>query len=133
MGEILLRKNYPSYGYFLEKNCTAFPEMWEIDRPNSTVIHTSYTGISAFFIKYLAGINEYSGGCDTLLIAPHPVAALEHCRAGIETPYGQVKSSWKRENAKIKYRFEIPFGAVARIKTGCGEKTVPAGKYAFEE
>ena len=132
-GEILSNKNYPSYGYFLERNCTAFPEMWEIDQPNSTVIHTSYTGISAFFIKYLAGINEYSCGYDTLLIAPHPIVALEHCKAGIETPYGQVKSSWKRDNSKIKYRFEIPFGAVARIKTGNGKKIVPSGKYEFEE
>ncbi|MDR0699761.1 MAG: hypothetical protein LBG28_11170, partial [Tannerella sp.] len=50
-----------------------------------------------------------------------------------ETPYGKVKSGWKRENAKIKYCFEIPFGAVARIKTGSEEKIVPSGKYEFEK
>jgi alpha-L-rhamnosidase len=131
LGEILDKKTYPSYGYFLEKGCTTFPEMWEIDQPNSTVIHTSYTGISAFFIKYLAGINEYSCGYDTLLITPHPIDALEYCKAEVETPYGQVKSSWKRENSKIKYRFEIPSGVVARIKTGDEEKIVSAKTHTF--
>ena len=121
-GEILSNKNYPSYGYFLERNCTAFPEMWEIDQPNSTVIHTSYTGISAFFIKYLAGINEYSCGYDTLLIAPHPIVALEHCKAGIETPYGQVKSSWKRENAKINTVLKFLSAQLPASKQAVGKK-----------
>ena len=116
LGEILSRKTYPSYGYFLEKNCTAFPEMWEIDQPNSTVVHTSYTGISAFFIKYLAGIQEASCGYDTVLISPHPISRLSRCSAEVETPYGKVKSSWRRENDAVKYAFEIPFGVEARIK-----------------
>jgi alpha-L-rhamnosidase len=124
IGEILSKTSYPSYGYFLEKACTAFPEMWEIDQPNSTLIHTSYTGVSAFFIKYLAGINEYSCGCDTLLITPHPIDALEYCKAELETPYGKVKSSWKRENSEIIYRFEIPFGTVARIRIGDEDKLI---------
>ncbi|MDR0680427.1 MAG: hypothetical protein LBG15_01045, partial [Dysgonamonadaceae bacterium] len=132
LGEILSRKDYPSYGYFLEKNCTAFPEMWEIDQPNSTVIHTSYTGISAFFVKYLAGIQEASCGYDTVLICPHPILQLNRCSAEVETPYGKVKSSWKRENAKIKYCFEIPFGMVARIQTEGEEKIVSAGKHALQ-
>jgi alpha-L-rhamnosidase len=133
LSEILDKKTYPSYGYFMEKGCTTFPEMWEIDQPNSTVIHTSYTGISAFFIKYLAGINEYSCGYDTILICPHPVLQLSHCSAEVETPYGQVKSSWKRENSKIKYRFEIPFGATAKIKLpDKAGKVVTAGKYEFQ-
>jgi alpha-L-rhamnosidase len=133
VGKILSKNDYPSYGYFLEKSCTAFPEMWEIDQPNSTVIHTSYTGISAFFVKYLAGIQEASCGYDTVLICPHPISQLSNCSAEVETPYGKVKSGWKREHAKIKYCFEIPFGAVARIKTGNEEKIVPSGKYEFEK
>jgi alpha-L-rhamnosidase len=116
LGAILDKTTYPSYGYFLENHCTTFPEMWEIDQPNSTLIHTSYTGISAFFIKYLAGIQEASSGCDTILIHPHPIAQLNNCSAEIETPYGKIKSSWKREKTKIKYYFEIPFGVEAKIK-----------------
>jgi alpha-L-rhamnosidase len=130
---ILAKKTYPGYGYFIEKGCTALPEMWEIDQPNSTVIHTSYTGISAFFIKALAGINEACAGSDTLRIEPIPVERLSWCKAATETPYGRVESAWERNGEGIQYTFAIPFGAVARIKlAGEEEKIVPSGHYKFQ-
>lgn len=128
VGKLLGKKDYPGYGYFVEKDCTTFPEMWEIDQPNSTVIHTSYTGISAFFIKGLAGIREGSCGSDTILIAPEPVSGLSECKAEVETPYGTVKSNWKKVDDGISYRFTVPFGTVAclRLKNR-SEEFVSAG------
>ena len=130
LGGILAGTTYPSYGYFLKEGCTTLPEMWEIDRPNSTVIHTSYTGISAFFIKGLAGIGE---GNDTIRIAPKHVNRISWCKAGIETQYGRVESSWKKdETGNITYSFTIPFGMVAIIKLeNETEKIVNAGTYNF--
>jgi alpha-L-rhamnosidase len=130
---ILAKTTYPGYGYFVEKGCTTLPEMWEIDRPNSTVIHTSYTGISAFFIKMLAGINETCAGSDTLRIAPIPVERLSWCKAATETPYGKVESAWKKSGGGIEYTFVIPFGMVAKIKLiNEEEKIVPSGRYKFQ-
>jgi len=133
LANVMMRTSYPSYGYFFEKGCTAFPEMWEIDCPNSTLIHTSYTGISAYFIKYLAGINEASCGYDTILINPRPIAQLNFCNAQIETPFGRVSSCWTRTDSSIKYSFTIPFGATAILKIGNCEHIVSAGKYEFAE
>ncbi len=132
LDEILRKETYPGYGYFVHENCTAFPEMWEIDQPNSSVIHTSYTGISAFFFRGLAGIRNISFGEDTILIAPEPIDRLSWCKAEIETPYGQVKSEWKRNESNITYSFSIPFGMTARIKLkNEDEKIVNAGTYYF--
>lgn len=133
LAAMLAKKTYPGYGYFIEKGCTTFPEMWEIDRPNSTVIHTSYTGVSAFFFRSLAGINELAPGCDTILIAPDPVGHLSWCSAGMETPYGKVESAWKKErNGHITYTFSIPSGMTARIRIGNeAEKVVSGGNYCF--
>jgi alpha-L-rhamnosidase len=130
---ILAKTSYPGYGYFVEKGCTTFPEMWEIDQPNSTVIHSSYTGVSALFFKGLAGINEFSSGYDTILIAPKPIERLSWCRAAINTPYGKEKSAWEKDKkGKIKYTFTIPFGAVAILRMeNEEEKIVSAGNYSF--
>lgn len=130
---ILSRDTYPGYGYFVKEGCTTLPEMWEIDQPNSTLIHTSYTGISAFFFKGLAGIREAAPGSDTILIAPKPVGRLSWCKAATDTPYGQLTSAWKRdENNNISYSFSIPFGMVAKIKLDHEEeKTLHAGVYDF--
>jgi alpha-L-rhamnosidase len=131
VGRLLSKTDYPGYGHFIAQGCTTFPEMWEIDQPNSTVIHTSYTGISALFIKGFAGIREETSGCDTILIAPEPIGGLTACRAELETPYGKIKSEWKKKKHEgIYYRFEVPFGAVARLRLkNKGEEIVPAGVF----
>ncbi|MDR1518336.1 MAG: glycoside hydrolase family 78 protein [Dysgonamonadaceae bacterium] len=129
ISHILQKKTYPSYGYFIEKGCTTFPEMWEIDCPNSTLIHTSYTGISAFFMRGLAGINA-----DGSIIRPQIVDNLNYCIAEKETPFGRVKSAWRKEGDKIKYSISIPFGTEARIILPRGnndDKKVGAGDHTF--
>jgi len=133
LADILTKTSYPGYGYFLENGCTTFPEMWEIDQPNSTVIHTSYTGVSAFFIKGLTGINEGACGSDTLLIEPHPVASLYRAEAEVDTPYGRVKSAWEKDKeGKIKYSIALPFGSIAKLRLeNEDEKTLSAGEYCF--
>ena len=123
---ILLGRDYPGYGYFVEKGCTTFPEMWEIDRPNSTLIHTSYTGISGFLIKGLAGIGE---GVDTVSLSPCPVPGLEGCSAEAETSFGTVRSAWERRPGGIRYSITVPFGAAARLKLdGRENEILPPGK-----
>ncbi|MDR1762420.1 MAG: glycoside hydrolase family 78 protein [Dysgonamonadaceae bacterium] len=131
LADILAKTTYPGYGYFLENDCTTFPEMWEIDQPNSTVIHTSYTGISAFFIKGLAGIGEYAEVAQ-ILIKPRLVERLSHCSASVETPFGRVKSGWIKENGKVKYSVSIPFGMTAKFVFPDGnERILSAGEYSF--
>jgi alpha-L-rhamnosidase len=116
VGKILSKTAYPGYGYFVAQGCTTLPEMWEIDQPNSTLIHTSYTGISALFIKGFAGIREEACGSDTILIAPEPIAGLTACSATVDTPYGKVRSAWSRSSGGVTYRVTIPFGMVARLR-----------------
>ena len=127
---ILQGRDYPGYGYFVEKGCTTFPEMWEIDRPNSTLIHTSYTGISGFLIKGLAGIGE---GVDTVTVSPCPVPGLSACSAVTETAFGTLKSAWERHPGGIRYSVTVPFGAVARLRLeGRKDEILPPGKTVLE-
>ncbi|MDR0560482.1 MAG: glycoside hydrolase family 78 protein [Prevotellaceae bacterium] len=108
---ILLKTEYPGYGYFFSKGETTFPETWEIDEDrNSANIHTGNTGISAWFIKSLAGIEPETSGYRTVSIKPHVVQKLDYAKAGVETPYGLVESSWRKEGAKTVYEFSIPAG-----------------------
>lgn len=133
MGRLLRKTAYPSYGYFVAKGCTTLPEMWEIDQPNSTLIHTSYTGVSALFIKGFAGIREETCGYDTILMAPEPIAGLSWCSAKVDTPYGLAESAWKRgEDGGVSYHFTVPFGAAARLRlSGKADTLVLAGSHSF--
>ncbi|MDR0511057.1 MAG: glycoside hydrolase family 78 protein [Rikenellaceae bacterium] len=147
---ILSRTTWPGYGYFLLYGETTWPETWEIDHDrNSSGIHTGYTGVSAWFIKGLAGVEPEEPGYRRVGIRPRVVGRLRYAKAGVETPYGLVESGWERTEGGVRFDITVPVGAVARIYlpenlSGITEGGVPlsqadglsievgAGKYRFE-
>jgi alpha-L-rhamnosidase len=116
---ILSKTTYPGYGYFLSKGETAWPEAWEINDldKHRTHIHTSYTGISSWFIKKLAGIEPTieNPGYRTVSIRPNVIQKLTYAKAGLESPYGLIESGWRKENGKVIYDISIPVGSKAQI------------------
>ncbi|MDR1373140.1 MAG: glycoside hydrolase family 78 protein [Dysgonamonadaceae bacterium] len=111
---ILSKTSYPGYGYFIANGCNVFPETWEIANSNCAQTHTSYLGISGWFIKGLAGIRLESQNCRVNII-PNVVEHLSFVRAESETPYGKVKSSWQKESDGTGYEINIPVGLSASI------------------
>jgi alpha-L-rhamnosidase len=114
---ILSKTSYPGYGYFIANGETAWPEVWEIDHPHSALIHTSYAGISSWFIKCLAGIEPdvADPGYRTFNIRPNVVNKLSYAKAELESPYGTIKSEWRKENGWVIYDITIPVGSKANI------------------
>jgi alpha-L-rhamnosidase len=114
--DILSKTTSPGYGYFLSQGETTWPEVWEWDTHSSRV-HTSFIGISAWFIKGLAGIepDEKDPGYRTVALRPHVVPQLSYAKAGLESPYGLIESAWRRENGKMIYEIIVPVGAKAQI------------------
>ena len=76
----LNRTTMPSYGVFLERGQTAWPEHWQ---PRESNIHTCYTGIAAWFIKSIGGIRPDPAhpGFQKFLIQPVIADNLTHARA----------------------------------------------------
>jgi alpha-L-rhamnosidase len=116
VSDILSKTTYPGYGYFLSIGETAWPEVWEKGHPSR--IHTTYTGISAWFIKGLAGIepDAEDPGYHTVSIRPNVIEKLAYAKAGLESPYGLIESGWKkREDGKIVFNISVPSGSKACI------------------
>jgi alpha-L-rhamnosidase len=133
--EILSQTTCPSYGYFIARGETALPEVWEIDHPHSALIHTSYAGISAWFIKGLAGIEPdiADPGYRTFHIRPNVVEKLSYAGAELESPYGTIKSGWRKENGKVIFDITVPVGTKANICLPNEESfQAEAGKYTLE-
>jgi alpha-L-rhamnosidase len=111
------------------------PETWEIDEDkHSAKLHTGYTGISAWFIKSLAGIEPVNENpaYKTVNIRPRPAGELRYAGAGVETPYGLVESRWTKENGKIHFEISVPVNVKANIVLPDGQThSAGAGKYNF--
>ncbi|MDR1780261.1 MAG: family 78 glycoside hydrolase catalytic domain, partial [Tannerella sp.] len=74
VAKILNMTTEPSYGYFIDRGETTWPEYWNVDVESR--IHTCYTGVASWFVKGLCGIrpDETQPGYKHFIIKPMPVS-----------------------------------------------------------
>ena len=113
VADILAKTTYPGYGYFLSLGETTWPEAWEAQV--DARVHTSYVGISAWFVKSLAGIEPAAPGYRMVNIRPNTVNRLQHARAAVLSPYGLIESGWQKKKGKVIYSVTIPIGVQAEV------------------
>lgn len=120
VSDILVRRDYPSYGFHLEMGATALPELWNgavRDKPAGSQNHLMMGGADAWFYRYLAGIQvQVDGDCVAARIAPQVVHSTEWVDASVETVAGVVRSRWQVEGDVVRYTVEIPAGVRASIE-----------------
>jgi alpha-L-rhamnosidase len=111
----LSKTTQPSYGYFLSRGETTWPEYWDDNCPSR--IHTCYTGIAAWFIKGLGGIREDPRryGYQSFLIKPAMAGDLTFAEAETESLYGKISCRWEKKGDSIQMHVAIPVNSTATV------------------
>lgn len=126
--KMITRRDYPSYGHFIEQGLTALPEEFiKDDEFPSSLNHHFLGDYSAWFIQYVAGlnINPHRDGCKTAGIKPHFIAALDFAEAHYDTVCGRLSVRWERTENGIELDINAPEGI-------SGDILLPVG-YTFAE
>lgn len=127
---MITRRDYPSYGFFVEQGYTALPEEFtqpeDLDSPAS-LNHHFFGDITSWFIQRVAGIrvNPLNTSADRIDIAPDFLRALSFADAFYYAPAGKVDVRWRREGTQIVLNIECP-------EAVCGDIILPAG-YVFKD
>lgn len=105
---------FPSWGHWLELGATTLFEHW--DGRNSR-LHHMFSDVSAWFYKALAGINAdpEQPGFKHVIIKPCPVGDLAWASGEHRSPYGTIRSSWKKEGDMFSLDVSIPPNTSATI------------------
>ena len=105
----------PSYGYFLARGESTWPEYWSVDVPSK--IHTCYTGIASWMTKSLAGIrpDPSTPGFRSFIIQPVPAGDLRYAEAATESLYGPIRSRWERDENEFVLKVTIPPNSQATV------------------
>jgi len=111
----LNRTAQPSYGHFLERGETTWPEYWTVDVPSR--IHTCYTGIASWFTKSVAGIRPDPAhpGFQSFIIAPVIGGDLTFAEGKMESLYGTIRTRWERKGEQLTLDVTIPPNSQATI------------------
>ena len=113
--ELLTSDQEPSYGYFLSRGETTWPEYWNVDVPSR--IHTCYTGVSAWLTMGVGGIRPDPDcpGFQSFLIKPVMSQGLAFAETETESQYGLIRCRWTHEGNAVRFEVTIPANSQAKV------------------
>lgn len=120
--KIVTNDTYPSWGYMIKKGATTIWELWNGDTADPAMNsrnHVMLLGdLLIWFYEDLAGIKNdpASVGFKRILMEPVFPEKLSYVNASHVSPYGKIKSSWKRNGGKLEWNIEIPANTTATVK-----------------
>lgn len=110
--KMITRKEWPSYGHFIEQGLTALSEEFIRDDGKwDSRNHHMFGDISNWFISRLAGLQYNADNMNQrrLVISPSIISGVSAANASFEHPlYGRIAVRWKKQGSHIHLQAEIP-------------------------
>jgi alpha-L-rhamnosidase len=101
------QRTFPSFGYMLDQGATTLWECWDGAGSRN---HIMFGDISAWFYRVLAGItpDPAEPGFRHTFIRPYFAPGITWVRAEHVTPFGQLRSAWRREDGHLSLEVTLP-------------------------
>ena len=149
-------RDYPSWGYMVEKGATTIWELWNGDTADPAMNsgnHVMLVGdLGIWYFETLAGIkaDPEKPGFAHIIMKPQPQQGLTFVNATYDSPRGPIASRWEHDPATktFTWEIEIPCGSTATVTVPTGDASgircdgqvrqiapgvyeVPSGEYTF--
>jgi alpha-L-rhamnosidase len=115
------QKDYPSWGYMVEKGATTIWELWNGDTADPAMNsgnHVMLVGdLVIWFYENLAGIKPDAAipGFKHVIMRPEMPGDLSFVRASYQSVHGRIRSYWRRQAAGFDWEIEIPANVTATL------------------
>ena len=129
-------KTYPSWGYMTENGATTIWELWNGDKASPKMNsgnHVMLLGdLLTWAYQYLGGIRSTDAYKHIVLKPAFEIQDCEWANVSYDSPYGTIKSHWRKTLQHLEWDVTIPCNTTADICLPNGEtKTVGSGSYHF--
>lgn len=111
---VMNRRDYPSFGYNIERGATTLWETWTGKDSHS---HPMFGSVCAWFYQGLGGINPdpQNPGFKHTIIKPNIVNELDFVNVSYHSVYGEIKSNWELKNGDLKLKVVVPPNITASV------------------
>jgi hypothetical protein len=126
------RNDVPGYGYQLAHGATALTESWQA-YPSVSNNHFMLGHLMEWFYAGLCGIKQAEGsvGYNKIIIRPQPVGDITNAKAAYHSPYGFIKTDWKKNKGVFELHVSIPVNTTAEIYLPGISKPVKKGSGSY--
>ncbi|MGO8925985.1 MAG: family 78 glycoside hydrolase catalytic domain [Limisphaerales bacterium] len=133
---IATQKDYPSWGYMVEKGATTIWELWNGDTADPAMNsgnHVMLVGdLGIWLYENLGGIkpDPEQPGFKHIIMRPEPVGDLRFVKASHRSPYGLIASDWQRQDGDFRWKITIPANTTATVyvPAASAERVTESGK-----
>ena len=113
-------EEFPGWGFMKKHGATTIWEHWEHLTGNgmNSHNHIAFTGIAAWMMKYLAGIqpSPEAPGFQKVILAPVFPEGLDHACGELLTPLGLIRTSWERKGSGVVFDAQLPAGCTGVLR-----------------
>ena len=131
--EIMNKKDYPSFGWWIEQGATVTWEQWNGEFSHN---HPFMGGGIRWFYRDLAGLEPTQPGYRTFEIRPTLVNGLDWVKFSKDCPYGRININWKVTGNDFTLKCTVPVGTTATVYIPDGEttreETLVSGNYTLK-
>lgn len=119
--QIATQQDYPSWGYMVSQGATTIWELWNGNTADPAMNSGNHVMLVGDLIQWLyedlAGIapDDNTPGFKHLVMRPQPVAGLDFVKASHRSPYGWIRSHWRKENGEFSWQLSVPTNTTAEI------------------
>ena len=118
---IATNTTYPSWGYMAKNNATTIWELWNGNTANPAMNsgnHVMLLGdLLIWYYENLAGIrtDKVDVGFKKIIMKPFFPAELNYVKASHQSPYGEIRSEWKKDSTSLSWKISIPPNSSALV------------------
>ena len=115
--QIVNQKDFPSWGYMLERGATTLWEHWEFSDNTYSHNHPMFGSVSQWFYNWLGGIQAAPDavGFDKVIIRPQVFDDLQWVECSYDSVRGKITSNWYKKKGGIFFKIQIPVNTEATV------------------
>ncbi|MEK6479720.1 family 78 glycoside hydrolase catalytic domain [Catalinimonas sp. 4WD22] len=112
--QMVSQEDFPGYGYWLKEGANTLWQDWD---GSMSLNHIMFGTVSEWFYESLAGIqlDEKRLGFRHFIIRPDILDAISWVNASHESGYGEILSSWEKQDGALQMRVSVPPNTTARV------------------
>lgn len=133
--DLLLRTDYPSWGYMVRRGATTTWERWNGDTGDvsmNSFNHYALGAVCAFLYRRVAGVEPIEPGFAHFRVAPLIDRRIGSAGATLDCVRGRIETNWRVAGDRVSLAVSVPANSTAEVSMLGLKRMVGPGRHQFE-